>query len=182
MTMTDTKDASANTDSQPSWAQRAPTTIIEPVEGDKTYTQRAIGEAIEEYIADEQDLDHDPNCHYDCVSPDGSAHVQVKAASWRVCNGVQNGSQMYAHGRFRLYEMDHQWLKENNGLYAFVVYEEHSMGVIPLYVRLVYPEFIDGILGANPWYDLNKPLEDKAEGSDLRLAWPRVFPGTGAEL
>lgn len=141
-------------------------------------SSEAIGDAIEHFACDHFDLVHGPNCHYDARGRDDTP-VQIKAATWRMKNGhYPTGPRRYAHGRFRLYESDHAWLLENNGLYAFVVYERHRLGLIPLYAKLVPPEFVEtDLLPDDGWYDNGDDgVPRKAEGDDCRIAWPDVFP------
>lgn len=153
---------------------------LEPLP-DRDSDAEAVGEVGERLLCKYHRLDRDDNCHYDATTPTGLP-VQLKATAWRIRNGTSpTGAQKYAHGRFRLYESDHAWLLENDGMYGFLVYERHPRGIIPLFSRLLPAEFLDGfILPDNPWYD--GPIPRKRNGGDLRLAWPDVFPNTGAEL
>jgi len=168
---------------RPSHAQRLDTQIVPIIEGDSP-TPNDIGATIERYVCDENDLVHDPNGHYDAYTQAGGPFVQIKGARWRVRNGrTRAGTQRWASGRFCLYEADHEWLAQNNGIYAFVVYEKHPKGIIPLYSRFVYPEYLDQqVLTADPWNDISKPLSSKEHGSEVRITWPNVFPDTGAEI
>lgn len=136
----------------------------------------ALGLAIEEFACEYYGYVHDRSPHYDAIGTDDTP-VQIKGAGWRIKNGRRpSGSQKYTHGRFRLYECDHEYLLEHDGKYAFVVYERTSYGLVPLYARELPADAVGSfVLDDDDWYSADGSVP-KREGGAHRVAWPRVFP------
>lgn len=142
-------------------------------------TAERIGDVTESLLAGFFDLERNDNCHYD-LSSDEYPYVQAKSTGWRVRNGYQNEKQAYTIGRFRLYESDHEWLCENDGHYAFLVYERHPDGIIPLWSKLTTANIVEQqYLSENPWYAGSTPR--KATGNDYRVKWTTLFGDIGVE-
>lgn len=91
--------------------------------------------------------------------------VAIKTARWRVKNGTDGDRQVYAHGRFVFDAEEHDALLDAGGKYAFLVYEKHPKGVIPLFGRMLPATIVDDFLD-----------------TETRIAWPDIIPNTGAEL
>lgn len=151
------------------WAERVEQTRI-PLDSDAN--QSEIATKLGEYIADEYDLANDTFDNHDLLAVAPDAPVIVKAARWRVNNGVGVNGQKHAHGRFLITKDEHEYLTTHNGFYVFVVYEGHTNAIMPLYTRVVYTEHLDAVIAGTAW-----------DGQpSVRVAWPDIFPGTGAEL
>lgn len=132
------------------------------------------GEAIERWMAAEYHMVLDDNTHFDAYL--GDRPVQVKGAQRRIKNGRDGQRQKYTSGRFRLYEMDHEWLLEHDGLYAFCVYDEEDGDLHVMRTAIMSASEVHKVLDDNPWYSLDS-LERKTEGSATRVRWTRLLRG-----
>lgn len=122
---------------------------------------RSINEAIEHFTINEFSLGDGSGDYYDATYGPNDWPVRIKSTAWMVSNGPDR-----AHGRFSLSQEDHDDLIDNHGYYAFVVYERHTDGIIPLFATIRAAEDVERL----------------TDTTHTRIAWPDIFPSTGAEI
>lgn len=134
------------------------------------FAPRDINNAVKRFAAAHWNLTTVGGKPHDAVD-DRDTPVRIQGARWRVRNGTNtNGNQTYTHGRFRIDASKHEWLKAHNGTYAFIVFEDHDSGIVPVYARTLRPQDMDD------WVLPDELWDSKTALADYRLAWPKVFP------
>jgi len=86
----------------------------------------------------------------------GDRPVRLYTCAWAVSNGSR-----WTHGKFHVNHTDVYEMADLGGFFAFLVYEKHPDGLVPLFATLKEPG-------------------DVPQRTDA--PWPEIFPDTGAEL
>lgn len=119
-----------------------------------------------------------PCLRHSAEQPNGRK-VMVAATQWREKNGTHNGKQHYTNGRYDIKWDDYDYLTANNGAFAFLVYETHPDGIIPLYIREAPARMMrDYVLDPEDYARSHFESPDDV----LHIPWTTIFPNTGANL
>lgn len=112
---------------------------------------------------------------HDFETPRGTC-VEVKATQPWVSNGHDsNGNPSRARGRFKLWSEEHQSLKDDDGVYLYVLYEETDDGGIDvLEWRILDTEQTEVATGSE-WYEVTTNPRASSKGDVKRIRWPCII-------
>lgn len=129
------------------------------------------GEAVEMWVCGKYGFDYVDETHHDAATESGKP-IQIKGCrKW-----VSNGSDKRCRGRAKFWEKDHEYLKEESGLYLLVVYEQDHDEMYDIDVQkaqLFTAARIEQLID-NGWYTENDPRERK-KGRIYRTTWADYF-------
>lgn len=129
------------------------------------------GAAVEMWVCGKYGFDYVDETHHDAVTAGGKP-IQIKGCrKW-----VSNGPDSRCRGRAKFWEKDHEYLRDEGGMYLLVVYEQDHDEMYDIDVQkaqLFTAERIHNLI-EDGWYTENDPREAK-KGQVYRTTWADYF-------